>query len=72
MPVTLSDEDEPLADDLPPAVAYLHGTAEALATVRLCKGAVEASGVLDTGTRREADERFSMVRLEVQSVRCAR
>jgi hypothetical protein len=71
LPVTLGDEDEALADDLPAAVVYLHGAdAGTRAALRECRGRVSVAGELQTGARREDDGRHSFVRLRVLAARC--
>ena len=72
VPITLTDEDEALADDLPASVAYIHGAGAAVAdAMRRCRGPVQAIGVLAIGPLREADARVSYVRLRLESARCA-
>jgi hypothetical protein len=72
VPVTLSDEDEALADDLPASVAYIHGAGATLAeAMRRCQGPIQAIGLLELGPLRETNERVSYVRLMVEAARCA-
>ena len=72
-PVTLDDEDEGLADDLPAAVAYLHATdARIAAAIGACRGAMRVAGRLELGRQPEADGRASFVRLRADDVQCAR
>ncbi|HKX43242.1 MAG TPA: hypothetical protein VJO99_18940 [Burkholderiaceae bacterium] len=74
LPVTLGDEDESYADDLPAGVVYLHdpeGGERGLArTVERCAGPASVVGRLEVGARPEADGRVSFVRLNAESARC--
>jgi hypothetical protein len=71
-PVTLDDEDEGLADDLPAAVAYLHAADERVAAaLTACRGALRVAGRLELGRQPEADGRASFVRLLADDVQCA-
>lgn len=73
IPVSLDDEDESLADDLPAAVAYLHPSdARVAAAIGACRGAVRVAGQLEVGRQPEADGRASFVRLRADDVQCAR
>jgi hypothetical protein len=64
LPVTLGDEDEPLADDLPPSVAYVHFSGQAAAApLPHLGGLLRLQGRLSVGPRTEADGHVSMVRL---------
>ena len=64
MPVVLGDEDEPLADDLPPATVFVHLAPDA-AQVRLpnLAGLLQVQGRLSVGPRAEPDGHVSLVRL---------
>jgi hypothetical protein len=71
LPITLGDEDEAQADDLPASVAYLHTDDPELAdAMRRCRGAVQVAGRIELGPRRESDERLSYVRLAAESAQC--
>ena len=73
VPVSLGDEDEGLADDLPAASAYLHWTdARAAAAIATCGHAVKVIGRLELGARAESDGRSSFVRVQVDDVQCLR
>jgi len=64
LPVSLGDEDESFADDLPPATLYLHlAGAQSADTVPYRRGLVAVSGRLQVGAQPEADGRISFVRL---------
>lgn len=64
LPVSLGDEDESFADDLPPATLYLHlADAQSADTVPYRPGLVAVSGTLQVGAQAEADGRISFVRL---------
>ncbi len=70
--VSLSDEDESLADDLPPAVAYLHWADERVGeTLVACRQAAHVTGRLQLGAMHEVDGRISFVRLQVDHAKCA-
>jgi hypothetical protein len=72
LPVVLGDEDESLADDLPPSVAYLHPVDGRLeAAIAGCIGIVHVAGRLEIGRAAEADGRSSFVRLLADTARCA-
>jgi len=64
LPVSLGDEDESFADDLPAATLYVH-LADPLAAraVPYRPGLVAVSGTLQVGAKPEADGRVSFVRL---------
>jgi hypothetical protein len=61
VPVSLGDEDESFADDLPPATLYVHLPTEAVLAHR--GGMLSLSGRLELGRRAEPDGRQSYVRL---------
>jgi hypothetical protein len=66
LPVSLGDEDESFADDLPASAVYVHlpdSSAAALAP----SGLLSVSGRLQLGPLREADGRFSFVRLMLEN-----
>lgn len=72
LPVSLGDEDEGLADDLPAAIAYLHWTdPRVAASLAGCHREVRVSGRLELGRQAERDGRMSFVRLQVDDVKCA-
>lgn len=64
MPVLLGDEDEPLADDLPPAALFVH-LAGAASQARLphVSGLIQLQGRLQVGPLAEPDGHVSTVRL---------
>jgi len=71
VPVLLGDEDESLADDLPPSSVHLHLDQPAMRTaLQQCGGLLAVQGVLDIGPQHEADDRISFVRIHVRSARC--
>ena len=72
LPVSLGDEDEGLADDLPAAIAYLHSTdVRVAASLAACNHAVRVTGRLELGRQAERDGRISFVRLLADDVQCA-
>lgn len=70
MPIVVDDEDEALADDLPPSIAYIHAADPQLAQARRCRGRVEVTGRLELGREPEAGGRHSFVRLAAVDARC--
>jgi hypothetical protein len=65
LPVTLGDEDESFADDLPASVLYVHPT-ESSAMVTYQPGLLAVHGTLEVGPQAEPDGRISFVRLRLQ------
>jgi len=61
LPLALGDEDESFADDLPPAVVFVHRAAQG--DLQHIPGLVAITGILSVGCYTEADGRVSMVRL---------
>jgi len=66
LPVSLGDEDESFADDLPASAVYVH-LSEAAAAALPAGGLLSVSGRLQLGAQREADGRFSFVRLVLEN-----
>ena len=66
LPVSLGDEDESFADDLPASAVYVH-LSEAAAAALPPAGLLSVSGRLQLGAQREADGRFSFVRLVLEN-----
>ena len=66
LPVSMGEEDESFADDLPASAVYVH-LAEAQQALRLphMPGLMALTGTLQLGARAEADGRRSMVRLQL-------
>lgn len=60
LPVELGDADEGLADDLPPAVVFVHAGDRSSPYIA---GVVQVTGTLEVGPQNEADGRVSQVRL---------
>jgi len=62
IPVTMGDEDESFADDLPPSAIFVHleGSGD---VVPFIPGLLKLTGVLNVGSQEEADGRVSSVRL---------
>lgn len=64
LPVTMGDEDESYADDLPAAAVYVHlAGRDAEAAPAWRPGLLAVSGTLQVGAADEPDGRKSMVRL---------
>lgn len=64
LPVELGDEDEHLADDLPPQAVFVHLSGPAAArTLPNYAGLLSLTGTLDVGPREEPDGHVSTVRL---------
>jgi hypothetical protein len=64
VPVTLGDEDESFADDLPASVLYVHlNAAEHQGYVQHMAGLLAVRGRLELGAQAEVDGRISFVRL---------
>jgi hypothetical protein len=67
LPLKLGDEDESLADDLPPGVVFIHFAEEDTAALRHIPGLLELTGTLRIGNFVESDGRVSAVRLTLAS-----
>ena len=68
LPVTLGDEDESFADDLPAAAVYVHLAATALpAPIAFAPGLMALTGTLQVGPQPEPDGRWSFVRLQLDT-----
>jgi hypothetical protein len=67
LPVTLGDEDESYADDLPAGVVYVH-LPDASRPPAHVGGLVAVQGRLALGAQAEPDGRLSFVRLYVDPV----
>jgi hypothetical protein len=63
VPLSLGDEDESLADDLPPGVVFVHAAAGEGLDLKHRPGLLELTGVLSIGGLAEPDGRVSTVRL---------
>ena len=64
LPIALSDEDEPLADDLPAQAIFVHLSGPAAAhTLPNYSGLIQLQGQLSVGAREEPDGHLSSVRL---------
>jgi hypothetical protein len=63
LPLKLGDEDESLADDLPPGVVFVHIAGQGAPVYRHVPGLLELSGILGVGSFAEADGRVATVRL---------
>jgi hypothetical protein len=63
LPLKLGDEDESLADDLPPSVVFIHFPLGENADLHHVPGLLELVGTLSIGGFPEADGRVSAVRL---------
>ena len=62
LPVSMGDEDEGLADDLPPSTVFVHFESDDR-SVSYIPGLITLTGVLSVGAQSEADGRVSSVRL---------
>jgi hypothetical protein len=67
LPLKLGDEDESLADDIPPCVVFVHFSAEGNRVLHHVPGLLEFTGMLSIGNFAEADGRVSTVRLTLAS-----
>lgn len=67
LPLKLGDEDESLADDLPPGVVFIHFADEDTPALRHIPGLLELTGTLSVGNLAESDGRVSAVRLALAS-----
>jgi hypothetical protein len=67
LPVSMGDEDDSLADDLPPSVVFVHLDGQSPRPVPHVPGIVQVTGVLSLGPREEADGHVSHVRLLVDT-----
>ena len=68
LPLKLGDEDETLADDLPPGVVFVHRATGDNRGYKHIPGLLELTGVLSVGGFAEADDRVSTVRLMLDPV----
>jgi hypothetical protein len=67
LPLKLGDEDESLADDLPPGVVFIHFVEEDTPALSHIPGLLELTGTLSIGNFAESDGRVSAVRLTLAS-----
>lgn len=68
LPAEISDEDEPLADDLPPSVVAVEIAGAANRPVPLLPGLVKISGVLHVGAKTDAASgRVSVVQIALDA-----
>lgn len=63
LPVSIGDEDESLADDLPPTTVFVHLQGVKERIVPYIAGLIKLTGVLEVGAEEEAGGRVSTVRL---------
>lgn len=65
LPVTLGDEDESLADDLPVSVVFVHVKPPGDRPLAFSPGLLRITGTLSLGAFEEADGHVSSVRLQL-------
>lgn len=65
VPVTLGDEDESLADDLPASVIFVHAAQPEGRTIPFFPGLLRLTGTLSVGPHEEADGHVSAVRMQL-------
>ncbi len=65
LPVSLGDEDESLADDLPASVIYVHVAAPEDKPLPYYSGLLRLTGTLSLGAYEESDGHVSSVRLQL-------
>ena len=65
LPVSLGDQDEALADDLPASMIFVHIKADGAQVAPYIPGLLRLTGILSVGNREEADGRVSSVRLRL-------
>ena len=63
LPVMIGDEDESLADDLPPSVVFVHLDEAFASPLSFMPGLLHFTGTFSVGPREEADGRVSSLRL---------
>ncbi len=63
LPVSMGDEDDSLADDLPASAVFVHSASQADRVVPYRDGLIKLSGRLELGPQEEADGHVSTVRL---------
>lgn len=64
LPVAVGDEDEGLADDLPPALIFVDVAQASGLTIPSMSGLLQISGTLHVGVRENAqDQRISLIRI---------
>jgi hypothetical protein len=63
LPVTMGDEDESFADDLPASAVFVHMESASNALIPYLPGLIKLTGTLQFGAQQEGDGRVSMVRL---------
>lgn len=70
LPITIGEQDESLADDLPPTVVYVHFDPASEVIQKLLDQPagtlVKVHGILSFGQQEEADGRVSSIRLTIQ------
>jgi hypothetical protein len=67
LPVSLGDEDESLADDLPPTAVFVHLQGVKERNVPYIDGLVKLTGILEVGAKEEGGGRVSSIRLVLDS-----
>jgi hypothetical protein len=65
VPVAIGDDDDGMADDLPPSAVFVHLDSGASLSVPNMPGLIALTGVLSVGPRPEPDGRVSAVRLQL-------
>jgi hypothetical protein len=63
LPVSMSEDEDGLADDLPPNVVFVHAQHTPEMPLKHLPGLLQFSGTLSVGPKEEADGRVSSVRL---------
>jgi len=63
LPVSMGDEDESYADDLPASALFVHLESASNKAVPYLPGLIKLTGLLQVGAQQEADGRVSTVRL---------
>ena len=67
LPVSLGDEDESLANDLPASVIFVHVQASTGMPLAYFSGVLRVSGILSLGAYEESDGHVSSVRLHLDA-----
>lgn len=66
LPVSIGDEDESLADDLPPSTLFVHST-EKHKIIPYRSGLIQLTGILELGSAEETDGHVSSIRLKLDA-----